>query len=749
MNKAPNEQEKLRIEAEAQLVRRRINLVQPQPGEDLLHELMHELKVHQIELEMQNEELRKSHIALEESRDRFLDLYEFAPICYLTITRQASICEINLTGCTLLGVERKQLVNKRFSNFVAPQDRDRWHRRFMNIMEQADFDKQSIELSMLHADGSPFYAHLDCLRREVVNAQPSLRIAMFDINELKIAEAKLRIAATVFESQEGVVVADASGLIVSVNAAFTNITGYVQNEVLGKNPNMLSSGRHDADFYAAMWRSISSLGFWEGEIWNKRKSGEVYPEHLVITAVKDQNGSVSHYVGTLTDITLSRNAADEIQHLAFYDPLTHIPNRRLLIDRLKLALASSLRSGKEGAILFLDLDNFKTLNDTLGHDHGDMLLQQVASRIESCVPEGNTVARMGGDEFVVMLENLSEQSFEAANQAEAVAKKILFSLNQPYKLDTHEYRITASIGATLFNKDHAQIAQILKQADIAMYQSKKSGYNALRFFDPEMQANLSARVDLEKDLIAAIENHEFELYYQIQVDHNRKPVGAEALIRWHHPKRMLVSPLEFIPFAEETGLIVAIGKWVLETACAQLGVWQHSELTKELTLSVNVSAKQFREANFVDQVHAAVKLHNINPMLLKLEPTESVLLENLEDTIATMSKLKAIGVRFALDDFGTGFSSLQYLKKLPLNQLKIDQSFVKELVSDNNDQAIVRTIIAMAQSLNLEVIAEGVETEQQQRILQQNGCNHYQGYLFGKPVPIDVFEMSLEKQGAL
>jgi diguanylate cyclase (GGDEF)-like protein/PAS domain S-box-containing protein len=743
--KVPKTQEQLRKEAEDKLTRTRINLVHPQPGENLLHELMHELKVHQIELEMQNEELRISHIALEESRDRYVDLFEFAPICYLSLTRDATICEINLTGCVLFGVARNKLLNKRFSKFIAAQDRDRWHRFFMNMMEQADFEKQSFDFTMLREDGSVYHAHFDCLRRDVVDAQPVLRIALSDNTELKIAEAKLRIAATVFESQEGKVVTDGHGIMVSVNVAFTNITGYAPKEVIGKNPNMLSSGRHDSDFYAAMWGSIKRQGFWEGEIWNKRKNGEVYPEHLIITAVKDPEGDVTHYVGTLTDITLSRNAADEIQHLAFYDPLTSIPNRRLLADRLKLALASSMRTGKEVAILYIDLDNFKTLNDALGHYQGDILLQQVARRIESCVRDGDTVARMGGDEFVVMLEDLSEQILEAANQAETVGNKILFAISQPYELLNNEYRITSSIGATLFNKHQGQIDEILKQADIAMYQSKKSGYNGLRFFDPEMQISINARVALESELRSAIVGGQFELYYQVQVDRNRKPVGAEALIRWHHPMRMLVSPIEFIPFAEETGLIVPIGKWVLENACAQLSAWQHNLLTRELTLSVNVSARQFGEADFVEQVSAAVSHYQINPMLLKLEPTESVLLENLEATISTMNQLKAIGVRFALDDFGTGFSSLQYLKKLPLNQLKIDQSFVKELVSDSNDQAIVRTIIAMAQSLNLEVIAEGVETEEQQHILQLNGCNHYQGYLFGKPVPIAEFDACLEK----
>jgi diguanylate cyclase (GGDEF)-like protein/PAS domain S-box-containing protein len=731
----------LRSEAEAQLARAPTAKFHARSPEKLLHEL----RVHQIELEMQNEELRKSHVSLEESRDRYVDLFEFAPVSYITIGREAMISEINMTGCALLGGERAKLINRCLSKFVAPPDRGRWHRLFMKMIERADFEKQSFDLGMVRADGSIFYAHLDCLRREMVDAHPILRIALADITELKLAEAKLRIAATVFESQEGMVVADANGLIVSVNIAFTNITGYSPEEVIGKNPNILSSGRHDAAFYAAMWMSIKRNGFWEGEIWNKRKNGEVYPEHLIITAVKDQDGTVTNYVGTLTDITMSRNAADEIQLLAFYDPLTRLPNRRLLVDRLTLALASSKRSGTEGALLFLDLDNFKTINDTLGHDFGDQLLQHAAQRIESCVREGDTVARLGGDEFVVMLEGLSKHSLEAATQTEAVGTKILAALGQPYQLASNEYRTTASIGATLFSNHQSGIDELFKQADIAMYQSKNAGRNTLRFFDLQMQASINARVVLENQLHIAIEHQQFQLYYQIQVDSSRRPLGAEALIRWLHPELGLVSPAQFIPLTEETGLILPIGKWVLETACAQLKAWQKNKHTRKLTLSVNVSAKQFHEAVFVDQVQAAVQLYSINPARLKLEPTESILLENIEATIETMNALKTIGVRFALDDFGTGFSSLQYLKKLPLNQLKIDQSFVRDLVFDSNDQAIVRTIIAMAQSLNLEVIAEGVETEEQQQILQRDGCNHYQGYLFGKPVPIEEFEALLKK----
>lgn len=431
--------------------------------------------------------------------------------------------------------------------------------------------------------------------------------------------------------------------------------------------------------------------------------------------------------------------------LAFYDSLTHLPNRRLLMDRIEHALASSERNKSGGALLFIDLDKFKTLNDTLGHEIGDLLLQQVAQRLVSSVRKSDNVARLGGDEFVVMLENLSEQPIQAGAQTEAIGEKILAALNQPYQLAVHKYHGSASIGAALFNGHQHSVDELLRQADIAMYQSKKTGRNTLRFFDPQMQDSIIVRAALEKDLRKALEGRQFQLYYQIQVDSARRPLGAEALIRWIHPERGLVSPAQFIPLAEETGLILPIGQWVLETACAQLKAWQQDALTRELILAVNVSAKQFRQAEFVAQVQATMQRHAINPMLFKLELTESLLLENIETTITAMSALSEIGVQLSLDDFGTGYSSLQYLKRLPLDQLKIDQSFVRDLSSDSSDKAIVRTIIAMAQSLDLDVIAEGVETIEQQHLLLNKGCTHYQGYLFGKPVPIEQFEALLKQ----
>jgi diguanylate cyclase (GGDEF)-like protein len=440
----------------------------------------------------------------------------------------------------------------------------------------------------------------------------------------------------------------------------------------------------------------------------------------------------------------SQLAEEEIKNLAFYDPLTELPNRRLLQDRLQQALASIGRSGKQGALLFVDLDNFKTLNDRFGHHVGDLLLQQVAQRIESCVREGDTVARLGGDEFVLILEDLSEQSIEAAEQTETVGKKILALLNQPYQLNMHEHHSTASIGATLF-MDHQQSNEnLLKQADIAMYQAKKAGRNTLRFFDPQMQNTINARSALEGDLLKALELQQFRLYYQIQVDSSYRPLGAEVLIRWLHPERGLVSPDLFIPLAEETGLILSIGNWVLETACAQIKSWEQDAHTSGLALCVNVSAKQFQQSDFVAQVRSTVQRHAIKPQLLTLELTESMLLDNIEGTIATMNALNEIGIQFSLDDFGTGYSSLQYLKQLPLDQLKIDQSFVRDIVTDSSDQAIVSTIIAMARSLSLDIIAEGVETEEQRQLLLKNGCTLYQGYFFGRPVLIEQFEALLK-----
>jgi len=575
--------------------------------------------------------------------------------------------------------------------------------------------------------------------------QPRFIMISRDITDRIMAQNQLRIAAIAFESQEGTIVTDANNIILRVNKAFSVATGYSAEDVIGRSPTMFSSGRQDQHFYALMWDSINRTGAWSGEIWNRRKNGEIYPDYLAITAVKDAHDIVSNYVATMIDITLSKAASEEIKLLAFYDPLTNLPNRRLLLDRLNQALAASVRSGKKGALLFLDLDHFKTLNDTLGHDVGDLLLQQVAARLQACVREGDTVARIGGDEFVLILEDLSEQGLAAAAHIEAFAEKILHQLREPYLLANHICHSTPSIGATLFDDHKIGVDDLLKQADIAMYEAKNSGRNKLRFFDPKMQEAIANRVYFERELHKAINGQQFELYYQIQVDSSRRVTGAEVLIRWQHPERGMISPVNFIPLAEETGLILPIGQWVLDTACAQLQLWQQDAMACDLVLAVNVSAREFLQENFVAQVLSAVERHQINPSRLKLELTESMLVDNIDDIVTKMNALNAVGIRFSLDDFGTGYSSLQYLKRLPLHQLKIDRSFVRDIASDRSNRAIVCTIITMARSLDIDVIAEGVDSAEQQKFLLDNGCKNYQGYLFSRPLPLAAFELLLRQ----
>lgn len=473
-----------------------------------------------------------------------------------------------------------------------------------------------------------------------------------------------------------------------------------------------------------------------------RKDGSMFPIYISAKRLVFNDGPMTF--AFLIDISQRKESEEEIKHLAFHDHLTDLPNRRLLLDRLQQALASSARSSHHGALLLIDMDDFKTLNDTHGHIIGDSLLQQVAERLKSCVREGDTVARLGGDEFVLILENLSEDPIEAGEQIKSVGMQIHESLGRPFQLALHKHRCTVSVGATLFKDTLLTKDELIKQADIAMYQAKKAGRNTLRFFDPQMQEAINARAELESELRKAIEHEEFQLYFQVQMDYLLRPIGAETLIRWIHPEHGLVAPAQFISLAEETGLILPIGQWVLETACHQIKAWEQDELTRELVLSVNVSAKQFQQSDFVLQVQDSVRSHGIKPRMLKLELTESMLVENIEDTIATMIALNEIGVQFSLDDFGTGYSSMQYLKRLPLEQIKIDRSFIHDIADNASDRAIVRTIIAMAQSLNLNVIAEGVETEEQRNILIDKGCKYFQGFLLGKPVPVKQFEASLK-----
>lgn len=477
--------------------------------------------------------------------------------------------------------------------------------------------------------------------------------------------------------------------------------------------------------------------------WMHRRvdDGRDFYAEVILSAMVLDGKSVLQ--ATVRDITERKQNEQQIHQLAFYDALTALPNRRLLMDRLHQAFAVSDRNGQHGAIMFLDLDHFKTLNDTKGHEIGDMLLMEVAKRLASCVRDGDTVARLGGDEFVVVLETLSMEAHKAAAQAERVAEKMQLALNQAYQLKGYSHSTTPSIGIAMFKGHQHGVDDLLKYADIAMYQAKTAGRNAIRFYDPETQSAIQARADMEAELRLALAEQQFQIHYQIQVDNLQRPIGAEMLLRWKHPENGLMAPVKFIPLLEESGLIVPVGLWVLQAACEQLRNWQRNPLTSRLTLAVNVSAKQFRQRDFVARVQRALVESGARSSQLKLELTESVVLENVESTIAKMRELKLLGVNFSMDDFGTGYSSLQYLKQLPLDQVKIDRSFVRDIASDVNDAAIVQAIIAMSDALGLDVIAEGVENEEQRAFLDKHGCHSFQGFMFGRPLPLAEFEASL------
>ena len=572
-------------------------------------------------------------------------------------------------------------------------------------------------------------------------------LTLTDITDQKAAERDIRVAATAFDTQEGIVITDSDGVILRVNRAFSTITGYEAAEVIGQNPRILKSNVHPPEFYQQMWHAIQTTGLWQGEIWDRRKNGEIYPKWLTITAVTDQSGLVTHYVGTHLDITERKAAEDEIRNLAFYDSLTHLPNRRLLMDRLQLALIAARRDNSIIAVLFIDLDNFKDLNDTMGHDKGDELLIETAERLSACVRKGDTVARLGGDEFVVMLDYPHVEHDQAAAMAQTVGEKILTALSQPYAIAGREHHSSASVGITLFDQHEGSVDDLLKQADLAMYQAKAVGRNALRFFDLDMQKAATTRTQLEANLRQGLEHKDFHLVFQPQIDGDGTLMGAEALLRWHHPEMGVMSPSHFIPFAEKSGLILQLGQWVLETACHHLAKWGDDPRMAHLTLAVNVSARQFRQPHFMEQVMKTVHSSGANPQRLKLELTESMLVDDVDNAIQKMTGLQKNGIKFSLDDFGTGYSSLSYLRDLPLNQIKIDRSFVRDILTQTSDAAIAHTIIALGRNLGLSVLAEGVETVEQLQFLTQHGCHAYQGFLFAEPLSLGEYEDFTRQHG--
>ncbi|MEA1052823.1 EAL domain-containing protein [Lamprobacter modestohalophilus] len=560
-----------------------------------------------------------------------------------------------------------------------------------------------------------------------------------DITQQKEAEREMRIAAKAFETRQAMIITDDAQRILRVNRAFCETTGYQPEEVIGRTPTLLKSGRHDADFYRALWQQLNQHGEWQGEIWNRRKNGQIYPGWLHISNVVDDQGRVSHYIGAFDDISEHKQAEAQIHSLSYFDVLTKLPNRRLFIDRLQQALLGSARSLQFGAVFFIDLDDFSALNDTQGHDVGDQVLIEVSRQLLAAVASDDTVARLGSDEFVVVIEHLGSRSDAALVEANRAGERLLAAIRQPIRLNGSDFVITGSMGISLFDGATDRVSDLLKRADAAMVQVKKIGRNCLHFFDQDMQLALEQRVELEALLRNAIPE-QLRLHCQPQLDAEGQIVAAEVLVRWQDPHKGLISPAQFIPLAEASGLILPMGQWIVHTACEQLARWRQVPMLQRLSLSVNVSPKQFQQANFVQQVLEAISATGADPTRLKLEITESLLFDDLERVTETMAQLKSHGIRFSLDDFGTGFSSLSYLKQLPVDELKIDQSFVRSLETDDSDAAIVRTIITLGQSLGVEVIAEGVETEIARDLLIAQGCYRFQGFYFAKPMPLEELE---------
>ena len=823
-------------------------------------ELLHELQVHQIELEMQNDALRQAQLALADSRDRYVDLYEFAPVGYLTLNADGIIAEINLTGVTLLGKERKLLLHKSFRSLVVSEDQDRWVRYFLKAIKQDE--PGIVELSVRRGDGTPCNAQLHCVRQNLM-----LRISFIDVTEQKKIENALteseqafrltfnqaavgiarvstegtwldvnqkfcdivgyskaelltrtfqdithpddmaadldylqqmlagqlasiamekrylhksgetvwvnvtvglaqnsdgtpkyfiavvenisarkqsdarliKLSLAVEQSPNSIVITDLDARIEYVNATFLRETGYSIEEVMGKNPRILQSGKTSRATYEDMWAHLQCGELWKGEFTNRRKDGTEYIELLHVSPVRQATGQISNYLAIKENITDRKIADEQINKLAHFDQLTGLPNRMLLNNHARFALSLAQRRHEQLAVMFLDLDHFKDINDTLGHSIGDLLLVEIGNRLKAALREEDTVSRQGGDEFILILPDTDAQG------AARVAGKLIEEVCRPVQAGQHEINISASIGISIYPHDGEDLETLSKNADAAMYRTKHEGRNGYRFYTAAMQELSIRNMRLGNDLRHALARNELTVHYQPQLSiQDGHIVGAEALLRWQHPELGNISPAEFIPIAEGSGLILKIGEWVLRTAARQLKDWMARGLPP-MIMAVNLSAVQFRQEKLPELVVDILHELGLPPQYLELELTEAVAMDDPLGAIAVMDKLHGQGIRMSIDDFGTGYSSLSYLKRFKVYKLKIDQSFVRDIISDSDDKAIVTAIINMASSLGMQTIAEGVETAGQLAFLRLQGCDEVQGYYFSKPLPAERFEQFVRK----
>ncbi len=707
-----------------------------------MHQILHELHIHQIELEMQNEELRCIQNELEISRARYFDLYDMAPIGYFTLNEHGTILEANLSAAELLGVVRSKLVNQSLTSFILPSDQDIYYLSRTQMLETGK--PQGFEIHLLRNGDHPFWAKMQANLSINADGKAVFRIVANDISERKAMEKNISLSVALFENaSEGFLVTDAQERILLINQAFADLTGYSADEVLGKTPRILNSGRQDAAFFEKMWVEINLTGRWQGEVWNRRKNGEVYPQLMSISAILDSNKLISHYVGVFSDISQLKEATAKLEYQAQHDALTGLPNRLLLFARLQHCIDVSQRERKRLSILILDLDRFKDINDSFGHLAGDELLQLVAKRLAGRLRGIDTVTRLGGDEFTVLLEDLQHPQ-----DAALVAKDIIDALSIPWLLSNGvEVLCGVSIGISLFPEHGKTPEELLKHADSAMYRAKtEGGRGNFRFFSDDMTQAALKRINMESLLRRAISNSGLRLHYQPQIDiKSGRIVGAEALVRLYDKLEGLIPPGQFIPVAEETGLIAVVGAWVLREACRQGQEWIEAGLPP-LNLAVNISPYQFRHGDISATVEVVLAQTGFPAERLELELTESALMERETEAVAILTRLRALGVHLAIDDFGTGYSSLAYLKRFPLDLLKIDKSFIDDIPHLQDDREIAAAIVALGHTLRLKVLAEGVENAEQLEFLRAQGCDLYQGYFKSPPVKAEEFAALVRSQ---
>lgn len=688
-------------------------------------------------LAQQNQALRETQQALQTTRDQFQHLYHYAPVGYLTTCANGEVLNANRTAADMLRTEAASLIGQSLDTLVHEADRGAFWACHGQVLRERH---ARCELRLLPREGDAFHVSIESIRIDN-QGERHCRLAFSDISDRKQVEAQLRLSAQVIESTlEGVVITDDQTRIIAVNPSFVRTTGYSAEEAMGMTPKMLNSGHHDGDFYRRMWDSLQRTGHWQGEIWNRRKNGEIYPEWLNISAITDDQKRITNFVGVFSDISSQEEIRMKLHKLAYYDMLTDLPNRHLFTDRLEQALARAERNQTRVGLLFLDLDRFKLINDTLGHSIGDQLLKQAAKRLRDCVRGEDTVARMGGDEFTMILHNIKD-----ITDSTKVASKILNALTDAFEIEGRQYYIGGSIGIAHYPDDGTDTETLLRNADGAMYQAKERGRNNFQVYHMDINRAVSERLELETALRRAIDNHEFRVVYQPQVDlRGGTVVGVEALVRWEHPSLGTVAPDRFIALAEETGLIVPLGYQVMETACREI-VTLRDQVDTPLHLAVNLSPHQFLQPGLMHRVDEILRQTQLPPDLFELEITESAAMPNVPYTLRTLRELRDMGVHISVDDFGTGFSSLGHLKRLPINKLKIDRSFVQDIPTNPDDMAIASAIILMAHSLNLKVVAEGVENHTQMRFFRDKNCDYLQGFFLGQPTPLDTLPTQLEQ----